>query len=248
MTKITNSLLDKFPAVAEQWHTTKNDSNQSPGIVAAGSHEIVWWRCAAAHEWKEAVRSRVRSTAAWKRGDPAACPFCNPLGLDARIIHDYPCGHSAQVTRRNVEQNAERCWDCEQPYYEERQRQQRREKRQALREYKPQPATSAQRTAQKQIVGVLKTCAVLEPGVSLTFWREADCGDLKADAAELSQSLELLGVPHAVSLSKSRAPWQPETVARKVWMQLTVPIKDIESLSRWSPWLETQLSDSYNEQ
>jgi len=57
------------PAVAGEWHPTRN-GDLRPDQVTAGSKRAVWWRCARdpGHEWQQTVFDRVR------RG--GRCPLC----------------------------------------------------------------------------------------------------------------------------------------------------------------------------
>ncbi len=52
------SLADKFPDIAAQWHPTMN-GGLTPDQVSAGSHTKAWWRCEQGHEWKAEVNSRT---------------------------------------------------------------------------------------------------------------------------------------------------------------------------------------------
>ena len=62
------SLAAKKPAIAAEWHPTKNE-NLGPDDVTPGSNKKVWWRCATepSHEWEAVVASRVRGN---------GCPIC----------------------------------------------------------------------------------------------------------------------------------------------------------------------------
>jgi len=53
-----NGLATMFPAVAAQWHPTRN-GDLTPDQVSAGSGKRVWWRCALGHEWKATVNDRT---------------------------------------------------------------------------------------------------------------------------------------------------------------------------------------------
>jgi len=53
-----NTLSEKFPNVAKQWHPTKN-GKLSPWNVSYGSKERVWWVCERGHEWKVGINSRT---------------------------------------------------------------------------------------------------------------------------------------------------------------------------------------------
>jgi hypothetical protein len=67
---VTNSLAALAPALAAEWHRTKNGT-LTPHDVTTGSIRRVWWRCAKhpSHEWLAALASRVKQ----KTG----CPFCS---------------------------------------------------------------------------------------------------------------------------------------------------------------------------
>ncbi len=67
---VTNSLAKVAPAVARQWHPTKN-GDLRPRDVVVGSHKRVWWKCPKGHdhEWRVPVVARAIAG----RG----CPFCS---------------------------------------------------------------------------------------------------------------------------------------------------------------------------
>lgn len=80
------SLAALWPAVAAQWHPTRNlDTRAHPHTVSARAGLIVWWRCPNGHEWEQSIAARTGSTAAWNQGDPAACRRC----------HQARSGHAA---------------------------------------------------------------------------------------------------------------------------------------------------------
>eukprot|EP00128_Syssomonas_multiformis_P018017 Colp12_sorted_trinity150504_noHs@19484 len=55
----TNTLLAKYPAVAAEWHRTKN-GNLTPKDVAYGSNTKVWWQCKEGHELEASVQHRAQ--------------------------------------------------------------------------------------------------------------------------------------------------------------------------------------------
>ena len=62
-----NDLKSQFPALAKEWHPTKNGA-LTPDAVTAQSNRDAWWLCTAGHEYKAAIASRVaRDT---------GCPYC----------------------------------------------------------------------------------------------------------------------------------------------------------------------------
>ena len=59
-------LASRFPAVAAQWHPTRNRP-LAPEQVLPGSHRLVWWVCEKGHEWQASVKSRTEG---------CGCPVC----------------------------------------------------------------------------------------------------------------------------------------------------------------------------
>jgi len=59
-------LLSKYPALAREWHPTKNGSLTARDVTPS-SHQKVWWVCDKGHEWEAVVASRSQG-----RG----CPYC----------------------------------------------------------------------------------------------------------------------------------------------------------------------------
>lgn len=44
LSKKQNSLLIKYPKIAQEWHPTKN-GKLTPDMVSYGSHKLIWWKC-----------------------------------------------------------------------------------------------------------------------------------------------------------------------------------------------------------
>ena len=61
------SLAEKFPDIAAQWHPTRN-GDLTPEKVSKSNGRKVWWRCEQGHEWETMVGSRTS-------GGPG-CPVC----------------------------------------------------------------------------------------------------------------------------------------------------------------------------
>jgi hypothetical protein len=55
-----NNLLVVNPAVASQWHPTKN-GNLTPDQVAPTTIKQVWWKCKKGHEWKQSIVLRSQT-------------------------------------------------------------------------------------------------------------------------------------------------------------------------------------------
>jgi len=68
--RLENSLLNKHPELAKEWHYGKNGSLK-PSDVTKSSKLKVWWKCLndPTHEWEMTIETRVRN----KTG----CPKCN---------------------------------------------------------------------------------------------------------------------------------------------------------------------------
>jgi len=63
-----NSLLNKYPDIAKEWHPDKND-NLNPRDFSYKVREEVWWKCSKGHEWKSTIASRTI--------EGEGCPICN---------------------------------------------------------------------------------------------------------------------------------------------------------------------------
>jgi hypothetical protein len=61
------SLQATHPALARQWHPTRNGALRA-ALVSAGSNRLAWWRCEAGHEWWARIRYRAHVH--------ADCPAC----------------------------------------------------------------------------------------------------------------------------------------------------------------------------
>lgn len=67
---ICKSFVVMYPALAAEWHPSKNSSSAPPLNIGAGSHEVFWWKCQKGddHEWLSSIRERVRGV---------GCQVCN---------------------------------------------------------------------------------------------------------------------------------------------------------------------------
>ena len=69
-----NDLAAFAPALADEWHPTKNNG-LTPDRVRPQSNRTVWWRCEKGHEWRASINSRV------SQGN--GCPYCGSRMLMA---------------------------------------------------------------------------------------------------------------------------------------------------------------------
>lgn len=63
-----NDLDSQFPAIAQEWHPTKNGPLR-PTQIAPASNRKVWWLCPLGHDYQAVVSSRTQ------RGN--GCPYCS---------------------------------------------------------------------------------------------------------------------------------------------------------------------------
>lgn len=61
-----NDLATKYPSLAEEWDSHKNEGI-SPDMFLPGSAKSVWWKGKCGHEWKTAIANRTKGK---------GCPFC----------------------------------------------------------------------------------------------------------------------------------------------------------------------------
>ena len=62
----SNDLKTVDPALASEWHPTKN-GKMSPDMITSGSNKVVWWLGNCGHEWQASINNRHRG---------ATCPYC----------------------------------------------------------------------------------------------------------------------------------------------------------------------------
>lgn len=62
-----NDLASQFPAIAAQWHLTKNET-LTPQQVTPNSNRKVWWRCEKGHDYQATIKARTVSS--------SGCPYC----------------------------------------------------------------------------------------------------------------------------------------------------------------------------
>lgn len=110
-----NDLRTLFPALAQQWHPTRNGALR-PDDVPAGSHRRVWWICSKGHVWQAQVASRTAGS---------SCPICsgkqvvpgeNDLeSLFPEIARQWHPIKNGSLTARQVSPRSNRkvWWTCE---------------------------------------------------------------------------------------------------------------------------------------
>ena len=109
-----NDLATTQPALARQWHPTKNGERRPTDFTAA-SHAKVWWRCERGHAWQAEIKSRVKG---------AGCPICagkqvlpgeNDLATcDPALAAEWHPTKNGALTPRDVTSGSSRkvWWRC----------------------------------------------------------------------------------------------------------------------------------------
>jgi len=102
------SLAERFPALAAEWHPTKNGKLRADRVLAGGKRKV-WWRCGAdpAHIWQAAIGHRS--------GSGTGCPECKTL-LAKRpdLAREWHPTRNGSVTPAGVSAGSEQrvWWRC----------------------------------------------------------------------------------------------------------------------------------------
>jgi DNA-directed RNA polymerase subunit RPC12/RpoP len=113
LAKTMTSLLNTNPALAKEWHPTKN-APLTPEDVTPGSHKKAWWICGKGHEWEAQICDRNRGT---------GCPYCsgrlatkgkNLLINNPRLAKEWHPTKNAPLTPKDVTPNSNKkaWWRC----------------------------------------------------------------------------------------------------------------------------------------
>ena len=109
-----NDLQTVNPAVAAQWHPTKN-KGLTPDRVAANRNKKAWWICSEGHVWEAFIYSRNQG-----RG----CPFCESRAVlagyndlatlrpDIAAQWYQPCNRGLKPNQVAVYSHRKVCWKC----------------------------------------------------------------------------------------------------------------------------------------
>ncbi|MFE9469295.1 hypothetical protein ACFYNW_37885 [Streptomyces virginiae] len=100
--------------------------------------------------------------------------------------------------------------------------------------------TETEHAAQRRLVGVVRTTGVLTGG-GLALWREYNARKWKASAAELSQDLDTLKVPHETVVAFR--PPRAREVRRRKGQEVRVAFAELAKLVRWVPSLQQSIDE-----
>ncbi|MGW6487133.1 hypothetical protein [Streptomyces sp. NPDC055056] len=98
------------------------------------------------------------------------------------------------------------------------------------------------RTAQRRIVGTINASGRLNAD-GLALWREVNCGEWKATAAEISADLDLLEVPHTVVTAFRFPLAASRSKAMREGEEVRILREDLARLMPWMPSLEQTIAD-----
>lgn len=98
------------------------------------------------------------------------------------------------------------------------------------------------RAAQRRIVSTINASGKLN-GDGLALWREANCGEWKATAADISRDLDLFQVPHTI-VTAFRLPLASSySKAMREGEEVRILRRDLPHLVPWMPSLEQAVAD-----
>lgn len=103
-------------------------------------------------------------------------------------------------------------------------------------------ASPKRRAAQQRIVGTVNVSAVLGGG-GLALWRETDCGEWKATAAEIGDDLSALDVPHQIVTAFRPPRANSRTLRPRRGEEVRIATQDLAHLVRWMPSLQEHLDE-----
>jgi len=87
-------LATTYPAIAREWHPTRN-GDLTPAAVTPHAALVVWWVCAAGHEWRSRVAQRTR------RGNRCAVCAASPrVRMPVAMDAGSRAGHGGLHLRR----------------------------------------------------------------------------------------------------------------------------------------------------
>jgi hypothetical protein len=86
-----NDLLTIEPALAAEWHPTKNGDLTPEKVTGKGGRVRAWWKCEKGHEWEASVRGRLRG-----RGC-SQCWATSYISKAEQAINDYICSLDANM-------------------------------------------------------------------------------------------------------------------------------------------------------
>ena len=92
-----NDLTTTHPAIAIQWHPTKN-GKLTPQMITHGSTKKVWWRCEKGHEWYVSPNARTNH----ENGTLTNCPTCSSelkTSFPEQAVLYYLCSVTTAVSR-----------------------------------------------------------------------------------------------------------------------------------------------------
>ena len=110
-----NDLASQFPAIAAQWHPSRNET-LTPQQVTPNSNRKVWWRCGKGHDYRAVVAARTVSG--------SGCPYCagrkvlpgfNDLAtLEPNVALQWHAALNGTLTPRMVTTGSRRkvWWEC----------------------------------------------------------------------------------------------------------------------------------------
>lgn len=97
-----NDLASRHPALASEWHPTKNGTKE-PHEVYAGGKKRWWWQCVKGHEWETGMESRTKPNG-------SNCSICYNNDYTSKAEKDIldfltEAGYSVEQSNRSIFKN-----------------------------------------------------------------------------------------------------------------------------------------------
>ncbi|MFE7599871.1 hypothetical protein [Streptomyces sp. NPDC057494] len=102
------------------------------------------------------------------------------------------------------------------------------------------------RAAQRRIISTINASGKLN-GDGLAMWREVNCGEWKATAAEIGLDLDLLQVPHTIVTAFRFPLASSHSKAMREGEEVRILRQDLPNLFPWMPSLEQTVADLPND-
>lgn len=109
-----NDLKSVNPALALEWHPTKNLPNTSESVLGGGTTPY-WWQCALGHEWEANVGNRLRGRGCPYCGNRAVLPGFNDLAtLAPGKLAEWHPSKNLPITPDSISPNTTKIlwWQC----------------------------------------------------------------------------------------------------------------------------------------
>lgn len=109
-----NCLQTANPALAKEWHPTKNGS-LTPYDVMAGSDKKVWWKCERGHEWEALIYNRAKGIGCPCCAGQKVCPDNCLQNINPELSSEWLSSRNGKLTPADVTAGSHKkvWWKCQ---------------------------------------------------------------------------------------------------------------------------------------